>query len=96
MDTTYHKSQRRKARTALRNYFCAFREEICENFNIILPDKETIKQMSKLEFGKLINVCSKVIMKHQRRDLELTELLETYILLDNNIKYIEYSNSIIL
>lgn len=96
MDTTYHRSQRRKMRTALRNYICAFYEEICENFNISLPDKETIKQMPKNEFCKLIKSISKTIMNHQYKDLELADILENYIILDNNIKYVEYTNTMII
>ena len=88
-DLEYMKSQRRIIRTDLKRYLITFRDDIVADFNIELPTKEEIKLMSKTEFAEwTLNNYSKFAMKEEI-DLELIELLESFMCLENNIENLE-------
>ena len=52
MDLTYCKSQRRKARAALRNYLVALKSEIRNDYGVVLPIESQLKNMNSAKFDE--------------------------------------------
>ena len=90
-DLDFLKSQRRLIRSQIKRYLIAFRDDLVEDFKIELPTNEEIKLMKKSEFdGWVVDNYSKLTIKEEI-DLELIELLESFICVENNILNLENS-----
>ena len=89
MDLTYCKSQRRKARTALRNYILMSHSEIRRDYGIVLPIESQLKNMKSDKFDTwFISVVDK-FNKNREIDETLTNLVEEYICSLNNVQIAE-------
>lgn len=96
MDITFYKSQRRRARTALRNYIVERKSQIEAEFDINLPDKKEIKQMSGSQFGAWVMTIAHVIFARRNDDLEnyeLIDLLSDFVCCENNVTIAESVNA---
>lgn len=79
----YWKGERRKARTAIRNYVVDNIDELEQNYALNIP--ENIKNLSSVEFSKWIEqVEPKILAKKQ--PLELYTLLIDYHCACTNVK----------
>lgn len=95
-DLDFLKSQRRKTRTEIKRYLIAFRDDIVTEFNIELPTKDEIRLMKKEEFDEwIVNNYSKFTTKEEM-DLQLIEMLESFICVENNILNLENAQSVIM
>ena len=89
MDLTYCKSQRRKARTALRNYLISFKSEIRRDFGINLPIESQLKNMKSDKFDMWFTSVVDKFNKNKEIDQTLTDLIEEYISSLNNVQIAE-------
>ncbi len=89
MDLTYCKSQRRKARTALRNYLIMLKSEIRRDYNISLPIDSQLKNMSGEKFDEWFASVMSVFLENKENDITLTELIDEYLCSMNNVAIAE-------
>ena len=92
MDLTYCKSQRRRARTLLRNYIVANRSFLVEELELDLPESQEIKQMSSNCFSAwVMKNLNTFLNKRNQKTLycEFFDLLEDFICCDNNVTIAE-------
>lgn len=95
MDLTFCKSERRKARTALRNYMVLFRDEIVNDYKINLPTQKEIRQMHSGDFDVWFNMISDDL-KNKEIDIVLNELIDNYICCVNNVATAEYEETLMM
>ncbi len=96
MDLTYCKSQRRKARTALRNYLVSFKSEIREEFNVVMPIEEQLKNMSSEKFDIWFASVVDLFAQKKEVDYVLTELIDEYLCCVNNVEIAEHESNLII
>ena len=89
MDLTYCKSQRRKARTALRNYLVALKSEIRNDYGVVLPIESQLKNMNSAKFDEWFASVVNVFLENKEIDLTLTELVDEYLCSLNNVAIAE-------
>ena len=82
----YWKSERRRARTALRNYIVNNIEELEQDYGIIVP--ENIKNLSGEEFSKWIKKIENKILEKKQQN-ELYDLLIDYHCACTNVATVE-------
>ena len=94
MDLTYCKSQRRKARTALRNYLVSFKSEIRQEFNIVLPIESQLKNMKSDKFDTWFASVADIFAQNKEFDYVLTELIDEYLCCVNNVEIAEHESNL--
>ena len=96
MDLTYCKSQRRKARTDLRNYLILFKKEIREEFGIALPIETQLKNMKSEKFDMWFASVMNVFAEKKDVDLTLAELIDEYLCWVNNVEIAEHEANLVI
>lgn len=94
MDLTYCKSQRRKARTELRNYLVLFKSEIRREFQINLPIESQLHNMSSKKFDEWFATVMDIFIQKKEYDHTLTELIEEYVCWTNNVEIAEFESTL--
>lgn len=93
-DLDFLRTQKRQIRSDIKRYLMLFREEIISDFEIELPTKEEIKMMAKKSFDEWIIKNYSIFSTKENVDLQLVELLESFVCVENNITNMENTQSV--